>query len=73
MAQHKVEFELPTRELGNSNLEFGVWRDGDHLGTLRVSKGAVVWTHTKNKLSYKLDWKKFADLMVANGRRGRHT
>jgi len=73
MAQHKVDFELPKRELGNSNIEFKVRRDGAHLGTLRVSKGAVVWTPANHEFSYKLDWAKFSDLMKQEGHRGRHT
>jgi len=73
MAQHKVDFEIPKRELGNSNIEFKVRRDEVLLGTLRVSKGAVVWTPANNEFSYKLDWAKFGEAMEAEGRRGRHT
>jgi len=73
MAQHKVEFAVPKRELGNSNIEFKVWRDGDLLGTLKVSKGAVVWTPANHEFGYKLGWAKFGELMEEEGREGRHS
>ena len=72
MAQHKVEVGIPKRELGNSNIEFRVWKDEALLGTLKISKGAVVWTPANNEYSYKLDWSKLGELMEERGRRGRH-
>lgn len=41
--KHDVEFSIPKRELGKADIEFSVKRGGQKFGTLKVSKGSVVW------------------------------
>ena len=43
MAQHSVTVELPERPIAHADAKFHVRADGHKLGTLLVSKGAVVW------------------------------
>jgi len=41
---HTVKMKVPAKfELGNVPLEFTVYKDGETLGHLRVSKGGVTW------------------------------
>jgi hypothetical protein len=40
---HDVMFKVPPRKLGKSDVIFVVKGDDGVLGTLKVSKGAVVW------------------------------
>ncbi len=40
---HKVRFSIPERELGKADIEFKVNREGARFGTLKISKGSVVW------------------------------
>lgn len=66
---HTVKFEIPRRELGNANIEFIVYKEGEVFGKLLVSKGAVVWRGKwKSKRSQKLGWARFDRLMQANAR-----
>ncbi len=66
---HEVRFELPRRALGKENLVFEVDEDGERLGTLLISKGAVVWYPGRAKKGYKLSWTRFDEAM-RRGRRG---
>ncbi len=66
---HKVQFEIPRRELGSANVEFIVFRDGAVFGKLLISKGAVVWRPKwKSKRSMKFNWRAFDDVMQKHGR-----
>lgn len=69
MAKHEVHFEIPSRELGKSDIRFKVWQDDAMLGTLAISKGAVVWFPSGTTYGYKIGWTKFDELMKANGSR----
>jgi len=60
---HDVTFTVPDRPLGHNDVTFTVRQSGDILGTLKVSKGALVWRPGKGKQSYKLTWSQF-DAMV---------
>lgn len=40
MPQHWVKFALPSRELGNSDISFEVYRDSKKFGELRISRAA---------------------------------
>jgi len=40
---HKVDFTVPERSLGNSDIEFSVYTEEGKLGTLRISKGGIDW------------------------------
>jgi hypothetical protein len=66
---HEVDFSIPSRDLGRSDVEFNVKKDGRKLGTLKVSKGSVVWFATDTSYGYKLTWSAFDALMQANGKR----
>ena len=41
--KHDVTFNIPTRSLGNADIEFFVFRKGEMFGKLAVSKGSIVW------------------------------
>jgi len=56
---HEVTFKLPTRRLGKADVSFVVKDDDGVLGTLKVSKGAVVWYPKKTNYGYKAAWDKF--------------
>ncbi len=71
MARHDVRFTLPERRLGNADIEFAVYADGERLGLLKVSKGAVVWRHANAKRGHVMDWSSFDRVMVAQARRER--
>jgi hypothetical protein len=71
MAKHDVSFQIPMRSLGKEDVVFRVMADDELLGTLKVSKGAVVWWPGNAKLGYKLDWTRF-DQAMRVGHRGRH-
>ena len=40
---HEVTFQVTERVLGKSDIQFKVKADGEVVGELRVSKGAIVW------------------------------
>lgn len=67
---HEVSFDIPTRDLGKADVEFHVKKDGAKLGTLKVSKGAVVWFPKDTTYGYKIRWEDFGKMMVDNGSRG---
>jgi hypothetical protein len=71
MAKHNVSFQIPMRSLGKEDVVFRVMADDELLGTLKVSKGAVVWWPGNAKLGYKMGWARF-DQMMREGHRGRH-
>ena len=75
MADHKVTlFKVPKLELSSAGVEFRVKTDDNALGTLKISKGSVVWIPANNKkFYYELSWAKFASLMEKRGQKGQHT
>lgn len=60
---HDVKFSIPKRTLGTADVEFDVHRDGNKLGTLKVSKGSLVWFPSGTSYGHKIGWKKFDKLM----------
>jgi len=68
MARHDVRFVIPERRLGNADIEFAVYRDGERLGLLKVSKGAVVWRHANKKRGRVMGWAVFDRTMQTEGR-----
>ncbi|MCK9392167.1 MAG: hypothetical protein M0Q01_11455 [Syntrophales bacterium] len=66
---HKVKMDVPTIEMGKADAVFSVKQDGETLGALHISRGAIVWFPAGNTFGYKLSWKKFAEIMVDNGTR----
>lgn len=65
---HEVRFTIPERELGNADIEFSVRQDGELLGRLAVSKGAVVWVPRDHTYGFKMQWADFAELLVREGK-----
>lgn len=61
--KHEVTFDVPTRDLGKSDIHFKVKIDGAVLGKLEVSKGALVW-YPKDKIyGHKITWSQFDEEM----------
>jgi hypothetical protein len=56
---HVVTFKTPSRRLGKSDVIFVVQDENGVLGTLKVSKCAVVWYPKKTNYGYKADWAQF--------------
>jgi hypothetical protein len=50
---------MPTRELGKTDVVFEVWTDGEKFGTLKVSKGSLVWFPKDRSKGHKIGWKQF--------------
>jgi hypothetical protein len=71
VAQHEVNFVVPSRPLGNADIRFVVNRDDDKLGELHISKGAVVWIGKDRKFGRRLSWTKLAEVFEANGTKRR--
>ena len=69
MANHKVTMELPPRKLTKADAVFKVQEDDSLLGTLTVSRGALVWWAPYTKYGYKIGWSKFAKLMEEHATR----
>lgn len=67
MPKHEVRFKTPTLEVGKADLEFEIRRDGELVGTLLLSKGALVWCPPNAQKGHKLEWTKFHKLAVENG------
>jgi hypothetical protein len=65
---HKVTFVSPDLELGKSDIEFKVKRNGQMIGKLLVSKGNVEWRSKNKQKGKKLSWRRFDELMQAKGR-----
>jgi hypothetical protein len=71
MSQHRVEFTVPLRPVGKSDIEFTVYRDDEKFGVLRVSKGALDWIPGGKWESkpFRVTWSKFDELAQEHGRR----
>lgn len=69
MAQHKVTFSIPERELGKADAEFHVAKGGAKLGTLKVSKGQVEWVPKDYEKGFQMKWDNFAALMKEHGQK----
>ena len=69
--RHGVEFRVPALALRKSDVVFTVFRDEETLGTLYVSRGALVWWSRSGKVGRKLPWDRFDDLLHQYGSRVR--
>ncbi|MBP7777876.1 MAG: hypothetical protein KA371_12155 [Acidobacteria bacterium] len=65
---HDVRFSVPERPLAHADVEFNVYDDNGKFGTLRVSKGAVVWFPYDGKVGRKLGWGQLHRLFEQNGK-----
>lgn len=63
---HDVHFSIPSRSLGRADIAFQVYDEKEMIGTLKVSKGAVVWFPRGVSNGLKMMWKKFDMVMQAN-------
>ena len=59
----RVEFTVPRRMLGRSDVEFLVKSNGAVLGTLKVSNGSLVWFPKNTKVGCRMGWEKFDKVM----------
>jgi hypothetical protein len=66
---HNVTFTIPERELGKADIEFHVNKDGQKFGTLKVSKGSLVWLPKDHTYGFKVGWAKLEAFMKENGSR----
>ena len=67
---HDVKFTIPERKLGKADIEFSVKRNGSKFGTLKVSKGAIVWIPANKQYGYKVSWVKLDDFAQSQGVQG---
>lgn len=58
-----VEFSVPRRKLGRSDIEFRVKRNGEVFGTLKVSNGSLVWFPKKTTVGHRMGWRNFDKAM----------
>ena len=65
---HDVKFSIPERELGKADIEFKIKKSGKLFGTLRVSKGSIVWLPKDTTYGHKISWKKFDEIMQSQSR-----
>lgn len=61
-----VEFSVPRRTLGRSDISFRVKKDGSVFGTLKVSNGSLVWFPRKTKVGRRMGWRRFDRVMREN-------
>jgi hypothetical protein len=71
MATHHVFFNLPPRELGNSDIVIEVFSDDEKFGTVTISKGALEWYPANAKNPYTLSWPRFDRAIKAAFKRRR--
>ena len=64
---HDVKFSMPERDLGRADVEFKISHNGSKVGTLKVSKGALVWVPKDHTFGFKIGWKDFDELMNRSG------
>lgn len=65
---HDVRFSIPERELGKADIEFKIKKDGKVFGTMRVSKGSIVWFPKDKSYGHKTDWGTFDEFMQTQSR-----
>lgn len=63
---HEVYFNIPNRKLERSDVEFDVFNDDGKLGTLKVSKGTLVWFPANTICGHRIRWGAFDKLMQEN-------
>jgi hypothetical protein len=65
---HDVRFSIPERELGKADIEFLVKKNGRVFGTMKVSKGSIVWFPKDTTYGHKTSWDKFDEFMKTQRR-----
>ena len=71
MAQHRVTFTTPRLELGNADIRLKVQRNGKVVGTMKISKGNLVWVPRDAQKGYRIGWPKLDELIQMYGKRQR--
>ena len=72
MPDHNVEIRrIPRLLVGKSDIIFDIKKNGEMLGSLRISKGHLVWRPVNNQFGYWLNWSDFSSVAVENGFRRR--
>ncbi len=66
----EVFMDAPALPLSNADVKFVVREDGEKIGELQISKGAVEWFPRGAAEGYNIAWKKLGELIVANGQLG---
>ena len=69
MAKHDVTFTIPKRPLGKADIEFGVKKDEEAFGRLKVSNGTIVWVQGNKTYGYRMNWTDFDKLMQDHGKK----
>jgi len=65
---HDVRFSIPERELGKADIEFVIKKDGKVFGTMKISKGSLVWFPKDTTYGHKIGWSKFDEMMKSAAR-----
>jgi hypothetical protein len=72
MPDHNVTIrKIPNLRIGNSDMVFDINLGNELLGSLRVSRGHLVWRPANNEYGYWFNWSDFGRLATENGRRRR--
>jgi hypothetical protein len=59
MAKHNIYFEVPTCELGKTDIFFHIQKDEEKFGTITISKGNLQWYPKNSKKPYTMSWSAF--------------
>lgn len=60
---HDVKFSIPKQELRKADIEFTIKKDGKTFGTMKVSKGSIVWFPKDKTYGHKIGWRDFHEFM----------
>ena len=67
MAEHAVSYTIPYFKLGGTGIEFGIERNAELFGNLRISKGGLVWILAGKQHGFKLRWSSFDRMAQEKG------
>ena len=75
MARHEVHMDMPRGlPVVNADVDFTVKSNGNKLGTLKLSKGAIEWLPANNHVtSFTLSWEQLSRVMEEQGRQRRRS
>ena len=63
---HRVTFQAPARELGKADVVFRVRNESGIIGTLKVSRGSLVWFPSDTTYGHRIGWTQFNKLVIDN-------
>lgn len=67
MAEHYISFSLPELEMGKVDANFYIYKDGERLGRITISRGGLDYYPKNKKIPIKVSWSSF-DKMLKNYR-----